>query len=126
MKSPYKDQLATAQFFLQALQSRSKEIPNLISPHLGDNITTIWTIASDATLAQLPKGGTADAPAIPSIVALPLGGRIKVEPFNDQLHLLKFNSVGLVPEYEKMPFEVTPFILYLTRQNDMPPTQPFH
>ena len=123
MKSPYKDQLATAQFFLQALQSRSKEIPNLITPHLGDSMPTNWTIAPAAPSAQAPKGKTADAPATASSVALPLGGRIKVDPFSSQLHFLKFKLVGLVPEYDKMPFEVSPVFLYLTRQNDGTPTQ---
>ncbi len=36
--SPYKDQLATAKLFLNALESREKDIPNLISPHLGDRV----------------------------------------------------------------------------------------
>src|ERR1700726_3894230 len=36
--SPYKDQLATAKLFLNAVQSRQKDIPNLISPHLGDRV----------------------------------------------------------------------------------------
>jgi peptidase M48-like protein len=116
MKSPYKDQLTTAQLFLQALKSRSKEIPNLISPHLGDSMPTNWTIAPTAPFAQTPKGKTADVLATTSIVTLPLGGRIKVDPFSDQLHFLKFKSAGVVPEYEKMPFEVTPVFLYLTRQ----------
>lgn len=84
---------------------------------------TNWTIAPAAPSAQAPKGKTADAPATASSVALPLGGRIKVDPFSGQLHFLKFKSVGLVPEYEKMPFEVSPVFLYLTRQNDGTPTQ---
>ncbi len=37
--SPYKEQSGTAQLFLQALKNRSKEIPNLISPHLGDRVS---------------------------------------------------------------------------------------
>jgi len=123
IKSPYKDHLASAQFFLQALQSRSREIPNLISPHLGDRMPTGWTIAPAAPSSQPPKGKTADAPETASIVALPLGGRIKVDPFTGYLHFLKFTSIGQVPEYEKMPFEVTPVFLYLTRQNDRTPTQ---
>jgi len=114
MNSPYKDQLATAQFFLRALQSRSKEIPNLISPHLGDRMPTNWTIASTALSARPPKGKAADMPATASIVALPLGGRIKVDPFSNQLHFLNSKSVGLVSENERMPFEVTPAFLYLT------------
>src|SRR5712675_2321295 len=34
--SPYKTQLGNAALFLNALATREKEIPNLISPHLGD------------------------------------------------------------------------------------------
>jgi hypothetical protein len=134
MNSPYKDQLASAQTFLQAISSRSKEIPNLISPHLGDSMPTNWSIASSALAAETQIGKTAGAPqsiTLPqatasqtaSIVALPLGGRIKVDPFTGQLHLLKFKPTGLAPEYEKMPFEVTPVFLYLTRQNGGTPVQ---
>ena len=113
MKSPYKDQLAGAQSFLEAVERRSKEIPNLISPHLGDNLPLNWTVAAAAPSAQASSSAAAPPPA--SAVALPLGGRIKVDPFNDQLHLLNYKSVGLVAEYERMPFEVTPVFLYLTR-----------
>src|ERR1700726_2301097 len=118
MQSPYKDQARTAQLFLQALQGRSKEIPNLISPHLGDRVPTSWAITSAVPVAQ----PTATKPAA-NVVALPLGGRIKVEPWSDQLELLKSKPVGDVAEYEKMPFEVTPFALYLTRQRDNPLTE---
>src|SRR5262249_55722866 len=45
MKSPYRDQLATAQLFLRALKSRLQEITNLISPHLADSMPTNWTLA---------------------------------------------------------------------------------
>jgi Peptidase family M48 len=118
MKSPYKNQLATTQLFLQALHSRSKDIPNLISPHLGDSIPTNWTIVTGSPSGQPSVENTADTSATTSIVALPLGGRIKVDLYSDQLRLLKSRPAGTVAEYEKMPFEVTPFILYLTRQSD--------
>ena len=120
MQSPYKDQSRTAQLFLQALESRSKEIPNLISPHLGDRVPTSWTIVSAMPAAQ-PSAAKQSANVV---VALPLGGRVKVEPWSDQLHLLKSKSVGIVAEYEKMPFEVTPFVLYLTRQADNSSPEP--
>ena len=45
-KSPYKDQLATAERFLAALDSRSKDIPNLISPHLGGRVTKNMPVSS--------------------------------------------------------------------------------
>lgn len=116
MKSAYKDQLTAAQCFLQALHSHARQIPNLVSPHLGNSILTNWTVAKGASCAQPSTGQTANVATEASVVALPLGARIKVEPFDDQLRLLKFKPVGQAAEYEKMPFEVTPTVLYLTRQ----------
>ncbi len=118
MNSPYKDQLSKAQSFFEALKSRSKEIPNLISPHLGNRIPTNWSIANGGRSDQLPVGKTANVPAAASVVALPLGGRIKIEPFDGQLRILKLKPTSLPADYEKMPFEVTPIILYLTRHTD--------
>jgi hypothetical protein len=103
--SPYKDQLGTAEMFMAELQERSHEIPNLISPRVGD-----------VGLLKLPVGTKTDAAdSARHIVALPLGGRIKLDPWDDTLALLKAQSVGTVAEREKMPFEITPFVLYLTR-----------
>ena len=117
--SPYKDQLATAKLFLDALQSRQKDIPNLISPHLGDRVPVNLTLSA-APSSQPPSAAnaTADPKAQPAtqIVALPLGGRIKMDPWNDKLEMLKAKPSGAMAEREKMPFEVTPFMLYLTRQ----------
>jgi len=124
MNSPYKNQLAPMQLFLQALHSRSKDIPNLISPHVGESIPTNWTIVTGSPSDQPPVGNTANASATTSIAALPLGGRIKIDLYNDQLRLLKSKPAGTVAEYEKMPFEVTPVFLYLTRQTDGPTGQP--
>ena len=119
--SPYKEQSGTAQLFLQALKSRSREIPNLISPHLGDRISTSWTVVAAVFSAQPSDAGA--KPAANAVAALPLGGRIKVDPWNDQLRMLKSKPVGIVAETEKVPFEVTPFILYLTRQGEHPSTE---
>jgi hypothetical protein len=115
--SPYKDQLATAKLFMSALESRQKDIPNLISAHLGDRVPTNMTMATAAPAAAPAaaaddKTKTASSP----IVALPLGGRVKMDPWSDKLEMLKAKPVGTVAEREKMPFEVTPFMLYLTRQ----------
>ena len=113
-KSPYKDQSGTARLFLQVLKERSKEIPNLISPHLGNRVPTSWTVLSAVFSAQTSD----EKPAANVIAALPLGGRIKIEQWNDHLQMLKPKPVGTVAESEKMQFEVTPFVLYLTRQGD--------
>jgi hypothetical protein len=49
------------------------------------------------------------------VAALPLGGRIKVDPWNNQLELIKTKPVAITAASEKMPFEVTPFFPFLTR-----------
>jgi len=108
--SPYKNQLASAGLFLQALDSRQKEIPNLISGHLGNRVPQINDLKSTMAL------DAAHGPQNPQkIAALPLGGRVKIDPWNDQLNMIKSKPVGTVAEREKMPFEVTPFMPYLTR-----------
>ena len=105
--SPYKNQLGNAGLFLQALDSRQKEIPNLISGHLGNRVPQINDLKSMTPV---------DPKANPQkIAALPLGGRVKLDPWNDKLELMKSKPVGAVAEREKMPFEVTPFMPYLTR-----------
>jgi peptidase M48-like protein len=109
-KSPYKGQLGNAGLFLQALASRQKEIPNLISGHLGNRVPQISELASAAPAASAdPKQNSQ------KIAALPLGGRVKIDPWNDKLDLIKSKPVGTVAEREKMPFEVTPFMPYLMR-----------
>ena len=105
--SPYKNQLGNAGLFLQALESRQKEIPNLISGHLGNRVPNMADLKS--TVPVDPKQNPQ------KIAALPLGGRVKVDPWNDTLSLIKSKPVGTVAEREKMPFEVTPFMPYLTR-----------
>ena len=105
--SPYKNQLGNAGLFLQALTARQKEIPNLISGHLGNRVPVI---------ADLKSSAPADPKQNPQMIAaLPLGGRVKLDPWNDKLDLIKSKPAGTVAEREKMPFEVTPFMPYLTR-----------
>jgi hypothetical protein len=121
--SPYKAQLAAARQFVQVLQTRSKEIPNLISAHLGDRVPTTWSGSDSLTATQTSATG---APALNAdgskviFAALPLGGRLKFDPWSDEVELLKAKPVGTVAEREKMPFEITPFILYLTRDKIAP------
>jgi hypothetical protein len=102
--------MTNASLFFQALQSRQKEIPNLISPHLGNRVPGL-SLASAATASADPKA----AGNTQKIAALPLGGRVKMDPWNDKLEMIKSKPIGTIAEREKMPFEVTPFMPYLTR-----------
>ncbi len=118
--SPYNEKSDRARLFLEALKNRSKGIPNLVSPHLGDRVPTNWTIATAASSAQQSDAG----PAANAMVALPLGGRIKVDPWSDQLQMARSKPEAAMSEAEKMPFQITPFVLYLTRQENNSATQP--
>jgi Peptidase family M48 len=118
--SPYSEKSETARLFLEALKNRSRNVPNLVSPHLGDRVPTSWTIAGTVSSAQ-----QSDAkPATSVAVALPLGGRIKVDPWSDQLQMAKPKPEAPMSEADRMPFQITPFVFYLTRQEDNSVAQP--
>jgi hypothetical protein len=110
--SPYKDKLGSAGLFLRALQERAPDLPNLIRPHLGNDLATSKSIRMSALLASAPL---LDPQRTDQIAALPLGGRIKLDPWTDQVELAKAKPVALTSAREKMPFELTPFFPYLTR-----------
>jgi hypothetical protein len=110
--SPYKDKLANAGLFLKAVQARAPALKNLIRAHLGDSL-----LNGDATrMSSLMTGSPQfDPKKTDQIAALPLGGRVKVDPWDNQLELIKAKPVAITAASEKMPFEVTPFFPFLTR-----------
>jgi len=116
--SPYKDKLANAGLFLKAVQARAPQLKNLIRAHLGDSL-----LNGDATrMSSLMTASPAfDPKKADQIAALPLGGRVKVDPWSDQLELIKTKPVALTTASEKMPFEVTPFFPFLTRYGTTAP-----
>lgn len=108
--SPYKDKLGNAALFLKQLSADSAALPSLIDARLGNGVG----FSSD--LATL--GPQLQADKLDQVAALPLGARVKVDPWDDRVELLKAKPVALSSAREKMPFEVTPFLLYLTRYHE--------
>ena len=118
--SPYKDQLANAGLFLRALQQRAPVLPNLIRAHMGNGLT----LGNNTRMSEL----IASAPALEmkkldQIAALPMGARIKVDPWNDRAEMSKAKPVALLSAREKMFFEVTPVYPHLTRVSDKQVTE---
>lgn len=113
--SPYKDKLGNAGLFLKALQAHAPELKNLIRPHLGNSLANGKSTRMSALLNSAPQLQPARTD---QIAALPLGGRIKVDPWSDKIELVKTKPVAILTSSEKMPFEVTPFYPYLTRLSD--------
>ena len=56
-----------------------------------------------------------DPLSLEQTAALPLGGRVKLDPWSAHIELMKNNRVALTSVREKMPFQVTPLIPYLVR-----------
>ncbi|HUB01581.1 MAG TPA: M48 family metalloprotease [Terriglobales bacterium] len=110
--SPYKDKLANAGLFLKAVQARAPELKNLIRPHLGDRLLNGDAIRMSALMTNSPQF---DPKKVDQVAALPLGGRVRVDSWNDQLELIKTKPIAITAATDKMPFEVTPFFPFLTR-----------
>jgi Peptidase family M48 len=110
--SPYKDKLGKAGLFLKALQERAPDLPNLIRPHLGNSLAGGKSIRMEDLIASAPE---LDQKSVDQIAALPLGGRVKIDPWSDRVELSKAKPVALVFAREKMEFEITPVFPYLSR-----------
>ncbi|HEV2730630.1 MAG TPA: M48 family metalloprotease, partial [Terriglobales bacterium] len=116
--SPYKDKLGNAGLFLKALQARALELKCLIRPHLGNGLAEGKSLRMSALLNSAPQ---LDMQRTDQIAALPLGARIKLDPWSSRIELVKTKPLALTSSREKMPFEVTPFFPYLTRLSNAHP-----
>jgi hypothetical protein len=111
--SPYAQKLESAGLFIKALQARAPQLNALLQAHLGNNI------AENGTVTRMAQLGTS-APALDwnkldQIAALPLGGRVKLNPWDDKVEIVKAQPVAITSARDKMPFEVTPFFPRLSR-----------
>jgi hypothetical protein len=105
--SPYKDKLGNAGLFLKQLDAEQKALPALINPRLGNRVFIYSQLLSSGPQLQPDK--------LDQISALPIGARLKLDPWSDRVELLKAKPIPLLSAREKMPLEVTPFMPYLTR-----------
>ncbi|MCX6612153.1 MAG: hypothetical protein NTW74_15020 [Acidobacteria bacterium] len=111
--SPYKDKLGGAGLFLKALQQKSPSLPRLIQATLGNDLTMY--LKTPEFMELLAKAPSIEDSKLEQIAALPLGSRVKLEPWANQSSLMKTRSIALLSAREKMPFEVAPVNLKLTR-----------
>jgi hypothetical protein len=112
--SPYSQKLDAPGLFLKQLQEKSGSIPGLLTAHLGNdfmdkkgNLERMVAVANRAPALNQDK--------LDQIAALPLGGRVKVNPWDDRAEMIKTAPIGITSARDKMPLEVTPFFPRLTR-----------
>jgi len=112
--SPYAQKLDVASLYMKQLSERAPELSALLTPHLGNSITdSKGNIIRMSALLQ--TGPALDRTKLDQIAALPLGGRVKINAWDDHAELIKGAPVAITSARDKMPFEVTPFFPHLTR-----------
>ena len=122
--SPYAQKLDNVGLFLKALQTRAPQLTALLTTHLGNPLTDKGVVNRFSVLAG--QGPALDVNKLDQIAALPLGGRVKINPWDDKAEMVKTAPVAITSARDKMPFEVTPFFPRLARFGTNAPgtTQP--
>jgi hypothetical protein len=112
--SPYAQKLGSGGLYLKQLAARSTGLSALLTPHLGNSFADSKgnIIRLAALITSAPN---LDDTKLDQIAALPLGGRIKMDPWGDRVEMVKAPPVTITSVRDKMPFEVTPFFPRLTR-----------
>jgi len=117
--SPYKN-TANAGLFLKALSARGPALKQLLQPSLGDQVANADVIS--ARLAALPvPTPDLDEKKVDQIAALPLGSRIRLDPWANNISMIKPRPISILSPREKLPFEITPVVLHLTRKEALKP-----
>jgi hypothetical protein len=111
--SPYAQKLDNVGLFLKALQVRAPQLGALLTTHLGNPLAEGGSVTRLQALET--QGPALDNNKLDQIAALPLGGRIKINPWDDKAEMVKTAPVAITSARDKMPFEVTPFYPRLAR-----------
>ena len=111
--SPYKDNLAEAGLFLKTLAKYSKKLPNLEKANLGESLISDNRIVFMSAVADAAPNLEIDNPQ--QIAALPLGSRVKLDPWAGELKFVKARPPRIYSAKDKLALEVTPFSPYLVR-----------
>jgi len=95
------------------LQARAPQLSALLQARLGNNFTENGTVTRMAEMAR--SAPALDWNKLNQIAAMPLGGRVKLNPWDDKVEIMKAQPVTITSARDKMPFEVTPFYPRLLR-----------
>jgi hypothetical protein len=88
----------------------------LINPQLGNEIFFASQLLQAAPALEPGNKG--------QISALPMGSRLKIDPWSAGVTLMKSKPMTLLSGRDKMPFAVTPVVPYLTRYVEISASHP--
>lgn len=112
--SPYKKDLSGAGLFLKALRRRAPLLPNLVESNFGNELAYNDELLRMAELAEIAPELRDES--VEQIAALPLGSRVKLDPWTNRISLIQAKPVVLRTARDKIPFEITPFMPRLERR----------
>jgi hypothetical protein len=112
--SPYAQKLNTPGLFLREVAARGPALAALLTPHLGTGLTDHKGTV-DRMVMVMNSAPALDPNKLDQIAALPLGGRVKLNAWDDRAELIKVTPMAITSARGKMPLEVTPFFPRLTR-----------
>jgi hypothetical protein len=112
-KSPYGQKVSNAGLFLKALGSRTAQLPSLIRANLGNQLASANNVVLMHPLAE--QAPALEQNNLEQIAALPLGSRVRLDPWTDEISLIKAKPASLISSRDKLPFEITPFFILLSR-----------
>jgi len=112
--SPYAQKLNTPGLFLREVAARGPALSALLTPHLGTGFTDRKGDV-DRMVVLMNSAPALDPNKLDQLAALPLGGRVKLNAWDDHAELIKTMPAAITSARSKMPLEVTPFFPRLTR-----------
>ena len=112
-RSSYADKLANAGLFLKALESQAPRLPQLIRSNFGNAAASEERMARLAVLAGAAP--ELDEASLEQIAALPLGSRVRLDPWTNEVGLRPVKPAEIRTAADKLPFKVTPFVINLQR-----------
>jgi hypothetical protein len=105
--SPYKDKLDNPGLFLEQVSAEHKVLTALISPRVGNRAYLGGELAGASAGQRTGKSG--------QYVAVRMGTRVKLDPWSNEVALVKAKPAAPLTAGESDPFELFPFFPFLTR-----------
>ena len=111
--SPYRNKLSTAGLFLRAMADEAPHLPQMFGAHMGNRLAES---GHDHRMVELKTMAPELQPReVDQVAAFPLGTRLKLDPWDGQVEMMKSKPAAPLSAREKMPFMVTPLFPHLTR-----------
>ena len=113
-QSPYskgENSASAAGLFMQALQDRAKQLPNLVQPFFGEHVADVGRVVGNHPILRTVP--VIDAKLAGQIAALQLGSKLVMNPLNGRVELLRSEPLQVPALRERAELAVTPFNPFL-------------